>query len=366
MINVMNRLLLIGFVCLLFWNYGVAQQGGAQRLRLAQSIYEQGRLHELPDLIMKGFKNGEFSKSEQVQAYKLLTLAHIYLEEPEAADSTMQKLLQTDHFFEPNKEVDPAEFIGLYNTFRTRPVFSIGLKGGLNTTIPILTDVYYEANGANGKGKYSLGIGFQIGLVFEKEFFVKSRSVFLRRVTFAPELFFTNRTFGYTNSGIFPKDSDPDASAADIQVTVKQAWIDFNPILQYRINSPQNKTLTTYVGLGPGVSYLLSGSNTMVTTRVGGVGVVSGPDVDVSASYQKIVPSVIGLAGLKYKFGAIYLLAEVRAQYGLMNPIQSSSRTVVESGFDYGFVQSNYQPINITGNVGFIFPYFNPIKLKRK
>src|SRR5258706_9043491 len=85
-------------------------QSGAQTLRLAQSIYEQGRLHELPELINKNLD--AFSKSEKVTGYRLLTLAYIYLEEPEKADETLLKLIQTDPYFKPNPGVDPAEFIG--------------------------------------------------------------------------------------------------------------------------------------------------------------------------------------------------------------------------------------------------------------
>src|SRR5437763_151264 len=102
----------VGFTC----SFG---QSGAQALRLAQSIYEQGRLHELPSL--PGLQDKEivkYSKSEQVNAYRLLTLAHIYLEEPELADVSMLKLLDADHFYEPNANVEPAEFMGLYKTFR--------------------------------------------------------------------------------------------------------------------------------------------------------------------------------------------------------------------------------------------------------
>ncbi len=362
----MRKILPLAICCFCFSVSLFAQQGGAQRLRLAQSIYEQGRLHELPDLLRKGFQGNEFTKDQQVQAYKLLTLAHIYLEEPEAADTTMQKLLQTDHFFEPNKDVDPAEFIALYHTFRTKPVFSLGLKFGVNSTAPMLSEVYYVSDAAKGNGKYSIGIGFQVGLSFEKEFFQKSKSKFLRRVTFVPEAFFTNRTFGYSNGTMFASDVDQSTSVADLQATIKQSWLDINPILQYRMSREDNKTLTTYVGLGPGVSYLLSGTNTLVLTRDKGKGVVSGPDVDMSKSYQTLVPTAIGLAGLKYKFGAIYLLAEVRIQYALLNPIKASSRSVPQSAFDYNYVPSNYYPANLTANIGFIYPYFNPIKLKRK
>ncbi|HRG80017.1 MAG TPA: hypothetical protein PL167_10425, partial [Cyclobacteriaceae bacterium] len=54
----------------------------AQTLRLAQSVYDQGRLHELEDIITKGLAVGDCDQQTKVNLYKLLTLAYIYLEEP--------------------------------------------------------------------------------------------------------------------------------------------------------------------------------------------------------------------------------------------------------------------------------------------
>ncbi|HLZ17858.1 MAG TPA: hypothetical protein VKQ08_12490, partial [Cyclobacteriaceae bacterium] len=161
-------------VCLIGINVAVAQTGGAQTMRLAQSIYEQGRLHELPSLL-KDSAVMRFSQEDQVRAYKLLTLAHIYLEEPEEADKSMLKLLNTDHFFEPNDQVDPAEFTGLYKTFRTKPLFNIGVKFGANSTIPLINKVYYVSDGSAGAGKYSTPTSIQFGLVFEKSLFANSK-----------------------------------------------------------------------------------------------------------------------------------------------------------------------------------------------
>ena len=107
----------------------------AQTLRLAQSIYEQGRLHELPQLLQECLRNG-FNHEEKVSAYKLLTLTHIYLEEPEKADEMMLALLRTDTEFQVNDAVDPAEFVALYKTFRTYPIYRIGGQTGCGCRSP--------------------------------------------------------------------------------------------------------------------------------------------------------------------------------------------------------------------------------------
>jgi hypothetical protein len=161
----MKRILLLAFISVTF-NYAVAQNC-SQTLRLARSTYDQGRLHELPGLMKSCLANtglDGFTKQERVEAYKLLTMAFIYLEEPEKADSSMLKLLHTDPYFELNKEVDPAEFIGLYNTFRTDPVYRIGIKAGAITAQPNVS----SSNFANdGGSKYSNKIGILVGAFAE-------------------------------------------------------------------------------------------------------------------------------------------------------------------------------------------------------
>jgi len=340
-------------------------QSGTQALRLAQSIYEQGRLHELPTL--PGLQDKEiekYSKSDQVNAYRLLTLAHIYLEEPELADVSMLKLLDADHFYEPNSSVEPAEFMGLYRTFRTKPLFAVGLKVGGNGTMPLLNKLYYVSDGT-GQGKYTTPISIQFGLVFEKAMFSNSKNKLLRKMTFAPEILYAPRKFGYSNSSFL-------GGYGDFKAVIKQTWLELNLVTQLKIN--KSKTLQTYVALGPGISYMQKGTVTAPTTKwvggtVDGAGSVNGGDVDNTKSYKKIIPTVIAAVGAKYKFGSIYLTGEFRVQYGLSSPVSTSHRTNGthdQSVFDYTYPLPDYKPLTFMANIGFVLPYFNPIKLKRK
>jgi hypothetical protein len=338
------------------------QQSGTQALRLAQSVYDQGRLHEVPDLIKNNIN--KFSKTELISAYRLLSLSYIYMEEPEKADESMQKLIATDHFYEPNPNVEPAEYIGLYKTFRTKPVFNWGVKFGGNFTVPLLNSIYYVLGDAPGNGKYSTKFGFQAGIVFEKEFFSDAKSQFLKRVVFAPELLYTMRSYGYTNSTGFKNDSlGLGISAAHQTATVKQTTIDLNPVFQYKIGNPNSNTFIPYLGFGPGISYTLSGTYTAVLVRSSGGG-NSGPDVVSTAGLRKIVPSAIVSAGFKKRFNSVYVVVEARVQCALMNAINPSKRTIDQLMFDYGITPPNYKPLNFTVNAAIIVPQFKPRKLQ--
>lgn len=68
-------------------------------------------------------------------------------------------------------------------------------------------------------------------------------------------------------------------------------------------------------------------------------------------------------AGLKFKFGEIYLAADIRYKYGLTNLINKSTRSEPEATFDYGFGNNDIRQSSVIVNIGFTWPYFNPKKL---
>jgi len=336
----------------------VAQQiNYSQQLRLARSSYEQGRLHELGQFLKPQYFKGGFTKEEALQGYQYLTLAAIYLEEPAKADSLMLNILRTDHYYEPNPKVDPAEYIALYNTFRTKALWNAGIKFGVNGSFYNAIKNYYTLDGLQSKGVFKTKIGFQAGGVFQITPFVYSLNPTLRRFSFAPELMYQSR--GATETATGP--------TVFLQNTFKLNWLDLNPVVTYRLSGDKSvNALSTYVSFGPGVSYLLSAANTFVTTKNNGIGVVSGPDVIMTKSYKKLSYSLIASAGLKYKFGSIFLTAEIRAQYFLNNAVNPATRTNQDAAFNYGFTLDDYKINNLTGNIGFSIPYFNPKKKIKK
>jgi hypothetical protein len=323
-----------------------------QTLRLARATYEQGRLHEIESQL-KPCLQGGFTKDEkqlEVEGYKLLCLSYIYLEEPEKANEAMLNILRTDHDFQINPAVDPAEFVGLYHTFRSKSLFSVGLMVGPNGTLPTVKENYAVSGSSSGKGKYSPKISVQIGLVFEKYLF--------GRFTAAPELSLSTRSFEYTNSNLFINDSSGN-SVSNQTGKIKQTWLDLNLMIQYEISKG---ALHPYISIGPNIGMLLNATNTAETQYSTGQ-VTSGAPIDLKPTYNKIGLSVIGAAGVKYKFGAIYLTANVRYQYGLSKVVNEKKKSNQEATFDYGLSPNIYSQQNAAFLVGFVLPIFSPKKL---
>ena len=329
-----------------------------QVLRQVRSTYEQGRLHELP-AITEGCLNAPegkgFTNAEKRETYRFLTLAYIYLEEPEKADEMMLKLLDTDHFYEVNQSVDPAEFIALFNKFRTKPLFRWGAKVGLNITPPTVLQYYNIGSVAGGQGKYGLSGSFNGWLMFEKDMTDK--------IVLAPEIGYVSRGYSYNNPGLARSDKNPDSTISNQQFIVKQTWLDLNAIVQYKLLNTLARQ--AYVGFGPGISYLLGSSNQ--PTAFLGTGAqgytVTGPAVNDKKSFNSLVYSLTLVAGSKWKLGGLYLNADVRYQFGLVNVINNSSRTNAELSSDYQIQYNNYRMSNFMFNIGVLVPYFKPKKL---
>lgn len=331
-----------------------------QVLRLVRSTYESGRLHEIPDMVagcLNDKSSKGFTKEERRETYRYLTLTHIYLEEPEKADEAMLNLLATDHFFQINQALDPAEFIALYNKFRHDPVFRLGIKPGLNVTQPNAQALYAVGGSSLGAGKYGLALGLQGIVSFEKEF---TKPNFMKNLVIAPELGFVLRKYKSSNPQLAFADENPATSVSNYTSTISQSFIDLNALVQYKIKSSID--MQTYIGGGPALSYLLGSSNQAATVLGNGF-TVTGTTVDDYKVYNPLTYSFIVTAGLKKKIGEIYLAVDARYQYGLSNMVKSSARSNPELVYDYQIRYNDFRISTMSINVGLIYPYFKPKKL---
>jgi hypothetical protein len=339
-----KRLLLIAVV-LICKSYEVsAQSTCAQTLRLAQSVYDQGRLHELPQLLQECIKSG-FTDAEKVNAYKLLALTYIYLEEPEKADQTMLALLRTDSEFKINDAVDPAEFVALYNTFRTTPIYRIGGSISGNASQPNAIS-FNPVNDGSGAYKYKLGFG--VGLSFELP--IK------KRLTGAAELNF--------NSKSFSAEYKTSSNTSDYSTTTgveKQGWLSIPLTVQYQINE---KKFQPFVRAGVATDLLLS-SNITGEKKQSGFQSVEAKSFDLKPQRQKINISALLGFGIKTKIKGGYLLGELRYSYGITK-INSSSTLLANQSllFDYGYIDGIYRLSSISAHVSYVRNVFNPKKKK--
>lgn len=325
-----------------------AQSTCAQTLRLAQSVYEQGRLHELEGLLATCLENG-FTDEEKVNAYKLLTLTYIYLEEPEKADRTMLSLLQTNNEYAPNDAVDPAEFVALYHTFRTWPIYRIGLKLGSVAAQPTVVSADYVNDGIS---EYTSGYGFIAGFSFEIPLTGK-----LQKFTINPEPTFAIRTFGSSN-----KDAD---SVLVTSSTETQTIVSLPICLQYRFFE-KGKT-NFYAALGASADLLVAASKRIDSKRGDDNSPVEEKTFVVSSQRNKFNSNFIAAIGFKRKVGKGYFVGEARYQMGLL-PMLTKADTYENLTMvtDYKSVDAIYKINSVSLSLGYILNRYNPKKLSSK
>lgn len=329
----------------------------ANTLRTARTTYDEGKMHELP-AIMKSCLVSGFTDEEKTEAYRLLVLSYIYLDEPENADQAMLDLLNVSKEFKPNDETDPSEFINLYKTFRTKALFRYGAAGGGNTTLVNVVKKYSVIDNTDGAyGSPTQHLSFQAGLVFEKDFFPK--------ISLKAAALYVSKKTEHTSSGLLSFENG--VNNAELVRPESQAWIALDVLGQYRLSKkdPLDRTSwNTYVTLGPSIQYLIVNTRTSVVTNTGGAG-EKGADEDllISKTNRPLDLGVKVGAGVKRKIGLNYITFELTYVHGLFN-ITDKNFDSGASSFRYGEGSNDINLHQIQFSIGFIAQWFSPKKLE--
>lgn len=306
-----------------------------------------------------------FSKNEKIEAYKLLVLTYIYLEEPQKADEAMLDLLRTDNFFKPS-DVDPAEFRNLYAKFRTKPVLSIGVRGGVLSTRVHVQEHYHIFANSQGKGTYKSNVRFVGGLAFEK-------SILKDKIVLAPEFLLSGHSFTYTNTEAFSDDNTADngSDPTGLEAIIQQSTFQFNLIGNYMFKKTLLRgLLQPYAGAGLATSYMTANSSKFLgELQLEPRGDdVSGAELDNTENFKSLNFAGVLLVGGKIKIATVYLTADLRYYYGLNNIVNPDNRYKMEGDnieilTRYGYVNNDFKINQASISIGLIYPYFKPKKL---
>lgn len=347
----MNKFFLASSLCILMLapfseRYAIAQTNNCtQTIRLAQSIYEQGRLQEIQEILKSCVDGNSMSIDEKVTAYKLLCLTKIYLEEPEEADKFMLLILQTNHEFRANPASDPAEFVSLFKTFRSEPIYRFGGKAGATAAQPHVI----SADKVNdGKSEYGYNLGYAVHAAAEIPL---SR---FSRFTLNPELGLQNRSFSNTNT-------QDDFVSEGLE---RQNWLTLPVSLQYSLGKVLK--FDFYVSGGLALDFLLASETTITKLRGRNASSLPEKNIDLRADRNALNSSLLFSAGAKKKMGKGYLVGEIRFQYGLSQLTNTegtfSNPTLT---FDYGLVDSSFKLNTLSLSVGYLIDVYNPKKLSK-
>ena len=342
---ILNRIIFLILLLLIVIKVD-AQSDCALNLKKAQKLYSQGIIEEIPSLLNSCLENG-FNKEDKIQAYKLLILTYLYDDKKDQAEATMLKFLKTDPEYKINKAIDPAEFIFLFNSYNTKPVFSIGVTAGINYSFPYITELFGPNKITKNGDKYKSSLGFQFGPNFiyhiSDKYDVGSQVVYFQKKfqLISTLSDFSKTTLIETQTGIeipvtayykfdFTKKIKPYALSGLTYSNIINA--SYKPIRQYTDNSHND---------------------------------VSGSDFSLNNFRRKSNISIIIGTGVRYKIPNGNIFFNIKYSFGLLNQVNTNNRL---SNFNfisrYYSYDNNFNINNLTISFGYLYSIFNHKKIK--
>ncbi len=316
-----------------------------QSLRDAEKTYEAGRINEVEGMVLPCIRNEGFSKFEKLQAYRLIILSKLFDNREEEANQYFMEMIKTDPEYKANPVTDPSEYINLFNSYRTNPIFAIGIKAGMNFTTPNAFVPYGVYNTGGSTGTYKASLNAQFGV---------NADVYLnKKFSLGADLLLSFKKFQYKNILL---------DYSELTAKETQMWLELPVVLKYTMG--QKKT-RFYLQGGGAISMLFSAKSNIIRKETNTQSNEAiGPDVNMMSMRNKFNYSLIGGAGVRYKAGYGYVVLDVKYMYGLNN-ISNPDKKYSNSDliYKYGYIDNNFTLNSLMFSVGYYKSFYKPKKI---
>ena len=266
-------------------------------------------------------------------------------------------LINPEYRLKPN---DPAEFVEMYKSFRTRPVWVFGGKLGGNLTRVGAYNFYSTDNLNIQTMSYTSLLGFNIGATAIKP--ITNKIEILAEINFVRQSYkFITEQFDY-QSLIFTEN----ISWGNVPILFKYNFID-----KYDFNKTGIKP---YITIGASGSYMFAASGTSVRNDVVTAEIsrsVTGAATDLLPYRNKYAVDAILGFGAEYKIGRGNIVFDARYMYGIFNVANPKQRYENQNDiFKYGYVDNDFRLGTIMFSAGYYTPIYNPkrrtVKINKK
>jgi hypothetical protein len=331
-----------------------------ETLGKAEDEFSVGRFFGIPVILNDCLS--QFSRDQRFRAYLLLAQTYLLIDDQQKAEQSYIEVLKADPEFVPNEQTESIDIVNLSKKFTSTAIFTPHAKAGLVLALPRVVR-YSEAYGTSVEVDNIFNPGWNVGAGIEWNV--------TRNWGVGSELFISYKAFRQTRAGIFGQDV--------VDRRSQQWWIDIPLYLRYSDNLGKWRPFG-YAGYS--FNFLLLSRNlyefTDFTSSGGGDGEApfqvpnSGPAVNVRPKQHMVNRSFIMGAGIKYKFGRDFLMAELRYVGGL-NILQRQDRlyyddteglTLDPTPTRYAYVSDFFRLDNLIFNVGYVRPLYQPRKIK--
>lgn len=326
-------------------NTSLAQDDCVTNLQLAERAYESGLIEDIPDLLEKCLKRNQFTQEDRQEAYKLLILSYLFEDERKNAENYLLDFLKDFPSYEIGSS-DPVEFVNLYNSFRTKPIFSIVPFVGLNASIVDVTADYGIQNLNNEIANYTPGgVGTQIGVMYNRILY----------------------KFVSVNTGMFIKSSkykyylEP-TSFNELSFTEERNSFTFPAMITLNY---QYRSYRFAIHGGGHFELINNASATMVRRYTdNSQNDIIGSGISLIEQRNRINYGWLAGVGVDYRIKRGYLTANVFYYRSAKNAVKDSERySNDELMYKYYYIDDQFKINNIYLSFGIIYPFYKPTKL---
>ncbi len=322
-----------------------AQESSAQALVDAQEVFTRGKIELVPQLLEPCLKHG--NRGERTSAYRLLTLCHLYYNDINKATKSMTMMLRTSPEYKI-QDIDPSEFVHLYNTFRSNPFVILGVKTGLSYGNVYQHKNFNDVNSLGYIGSYSVVSSFGVGA--SAEFMLHDN------YSIVMECFYSNTSYNLKRELL---------DYANLTVSETNNSVRLPVLLQWNILKKSD--IVPYINLGATLDFLLSAKSEV--SRVDNIEnypkreIVLGSAVDVTNNRNFFNTAITAGAGVRIKnvIGNGYLSFDVRYNRYLAYNIDNNKRVGADFlVYNYMHTDNPLKFQNYKFLIGYKLPIYRP------
>ena len=138
-------------------------------VKAAEEMFNSADYSACINILEKGLKECSLSRLEKETALTILIKAYLETDNLEMTDIKIKELLKNNANYILKKDLVQPDFVRLYNAYKTHPLFTAGLKIGLNFPMYVTTKSYSIFDSVDYNAPYNTKTGYQFGLTAEVE-----------------------------------------------------------------------------------------------------------------------------------------------------------------------------------------------------
>lgn len=344
------KYIFIGFFILVVNHSGLSQYIDCDSTLIeAQKLFNQGMIEKIEEVLKPCFERG-FTHNQRAVAYKLIIFVSLLNGDQAKAESTMLTFLHENPKYEIMPD-DPVEFVYLFESFKTKSVFSVGFTIGPNFTNPSVKKSVTSGDANNTESSNKSGTGFQAGLAAYRHI---SQHLFLNI-----ECYYNFNTYQFTDKfkklGSFEENPDYDI------VTYKEKISRIDVPLSLGFET-QSRVITYYFTIGGSYSYLFKAYGKPSKEFQYNSEVVNGATKSVLSSRNQHLFFANAGFGTRIKMHHRSLSVDAKVNLG-MNPIviekNVTDNTLIP---DFQYIDDVYRVNTVSLSLGYFFSFYRTQK----